>query len=114
MAPPTPPTPAQQPKEVCKSPCTLVTKEELERRKARYEQASLEYAAHEKLIAARKKVNAKPGKKEALGKVTKKKRVNAANKRKRKTQPGKPNKNCAKNVEFDLLDDNGNDADDDR
>ena len=116
--PPTPPPPAQQPKEVRKSPRTL-KKEQVARRHARYAQAALEYAAHEKRAATRKKLNAKPGldPTEALGTVTQKKRVNAANKRKRKPQPGKPNKRRAKkgtrNVEFDLLHDDGDDDDDD-
>ncbi len=71
--PPTPPPPAQQPKEVRKSPCTI-KKEAVAIRKARYEQALLEYAEHEKGAAARKKLNAKPGSdpKEALGTVKKK------------------------------------------
>ncbi|KAI2492752.1 hypothetical protein MHU86_21795 [Fragilaria crotonensis] len=116
MAPPTPPTPPppapQQPKEVRKSPRTL-KKEELERRKARYEQAALEYEAHEKLVAARKKLNKKAGPKKTVGKKTGKKRVNATHKRKRNPPPGKPNKNRAKNVEFDLLDDGGGDNDND-
>ena len=52
--------------------------------------------------------------KEALGKVTKKKRVSAANSRKKKPQPGKQNKTSAKmgaqNVESDLLDDDDDDV----
>ena len=53
--------------------------------------------------------------KEALGKVTKKKHVSAANSRnKKKTQPGKQNKTSAKrgaqNVELDLLDDDDDDG----
>ena len=55
----------------------------------------LEYAER---AAARKKLNAKPGldPKEALGTATKKMRVNAATKRKRKPQPGKPTKGVRK------------------
>jgi hypothetical protein len=55
MAPPaptTPPPPAQQPKEVRKSPRTLI-RESVERRKARFQQAEIEYAAHEKQALAR-------------------------------------------------------------
>ena len=55
--------------------------------------------------------------KESLGKVTKKKRVSAANSRKKKPQPGKQNKTSAKrgaqNVESDLLDDDDDGNDDD-
>ena len=55
--------------------------------------------------------------KEALGKVTKKKRVSAANLRKKKPQPGKQNKASAKrgaqNVKSDLLDDDGDGNNDD-
>ncbi len=77
----------------------------------------LEYAEH-KRHAASYKLNAKPGldPKEVLGTVTKEKGVNAATKRKRKPQPGKPNKRRAKkrtrNGEFDFLDDDGGDDDD--
>ncbi len=55
----------------------------------------LEYAER---AAARKKLNAKPGldPKEALGTATKKMRVNAATKRKRKPQPGMPTKGVRK------------------
>ncbi len=117
MAPP-PHPPAQQSKEIRKSPRTS-REEAVARREARYEQASLEYAEHKKRAAARKKSNVKPGldPKEALGTVTKKEHVNAATKRKRKPQPGKPTKRRAKkgtrNMEFDLLDDDGGDNDDD-
>ena len=86
-------------------------REAVERRKARYEQAQLEYEAAEKKAAARKKLNArKPS--------AKRKRANggnAANSTKEKTPPGKQNKPSAgkgaQNVDCDLLDDEDHDDD---
>jgi hypothetical protein len=72
MPPPqTPAAPAQQPKEIRKSPQTL-KREALERSKARYKQAEIEYAAAEKGAAAKKKLNAR-------GTGTKRKRANGGN-----------------------------------